>query len=800
MKTVLIFILTLLTATVTAQQSLKAHRTGEAPKIDGNLTEAVWIAQLETKTFTQKAPNAGQPSLRATEIAVLYDDNYLYVGAVLHTNDTDEIRRLLTARDDVGNADYFGVQIDPFGQTREGYDFTVTAAGVQFDSKISGNTGADENFNVIWESEVTVYDTHWDIEIRIPWNSIRFPKEDLSDFTINFQRFSGALNEESFWSPIDPTIDGYLNQFGSLVGIEPVNPPLNLSFVPFVSAVHETDSDGATETTLNPGLDVKYVIDNAYTLDVSVIPDFSQARSDDQVFNLSPFEVQFAEQRPFFIEGTELFDKGGYLFTRRIGGRPINANAFTLSYNEMVVTNPTSSNIINLVKFTGKSQNGLSIGVLNGVTAFAKAEIKNTSTDEVREVITNPLTNYNALVIDKQLKNNSSVTLINNSVLRSGSAYDSNFSALLYEWFNAKRTYRASFKKAVSQQYGLDGDNVFGHEYNAYVSKVSGAWTGGVSWNLKDEDFDNNDFGFLQRNNSMVFRGNVNYRNTAPKKWFQQYQLDLDHQQRFYYSLMERERSQYRFSSFATTKGNQNLFVTLSYVSKRQDFFEARVQDRVFNRPALSEIVLEYQTNRNKNLSWAGYFVAVDYKNHNIQTEQYVMGYGLRARLGQHFFAEFEQDYTDNPNDIGYITNQEDQIIIGQRSINQLTNAIQLNYAVNAKINMNLRLRHYWIKVDYKNQYTLQQDGDLTVNNLSIDPDSFDSTFNAFNLDFVARWQFAPASELSLGYRVGKTAFADNVNGDYLDGIHTLSDATGLETLSLRMRWFLDFSRLKKRS
>ena len=798
MKSIITLILSLVVCIATAQKTIQAHHISQSVKIDGDLSESLWTEHLETGHFIQSAPDAGKPSKQETQVAVLYDDNFLYIGAVLKVTSKTEVRNLLTERDDVGNADFFGIQLDPFGQTREGFDFTVTAAGVQLDSKIIANGNGDENFNVVWESEVQLYDNRWEVEVKIPWNSIRFPKEDLSDFTINFQRFSGAHNEESFWSAIDPNVDGFLNQFGKLTGITTINPPLNLSFVPFLSTVYETNADGASDTSLNPGLDVKYVIANAYTLDVSVIPDFSQARSDDQVLNLSPFEVQFAEQRPFFIEGTELFDKGGYLFTRRIGGQPINASSINLAEDETIIRKPTTSNILNLVKFTGKSQGGFSVGLLNGVSAFAKAEILNNTTGETREETTNPLTNYNALVLDQQLKNNSSITFINNAVLRSGSDYDSNFSALLYEWFNAKRTYRATFTKAVSQQYGLGGENVFGHEYNAYVSKVSGAWTGGVSWNLKDDDFDNNDFGFLRRNNSMVARANINYRNTSPKKWFQQYRIDFDHQQQFYYSLMERERAQYRLSSFATTKANQNLFVTLSYVTPRQDFFEARETDRVLNRPALSELVLEYQSNRNKNVSWSGYFVAVDYHNDAIQTEQYVMGHGLRSRLGQHLFVELEQDYSRNPNDLGFVTREAENIIIGERSINQLTNSIQLNYAVDAKINMNLRLRHYWIKVDYENQYSLQQNGDLASNTLELDPNSFDSTFNAFNLDLVARWQFAPASELSLGYRVGKTAFTNDVQGDYLNGLSSLNDAIGTETLSLRVRWFLDFNGLKR--
>ncbi len=799
MKSIITIILCLIVYVVSAQKTIQAHRITETIKVDGKLSEALWKTHLKAGHFIQTSPSTGDQSQRETQTAVFYDDNYLYVGALLKVVSSSEIRDLLTERDDPGNADFFGVQLDPFGKTREGFDFTVTAAGVQLDAKVLASGNSDQNFNVVWESNVHIFENRWEVEFKIPWNSIRFPKEDLSDFTINFQRFSGAINEESFWSPIDPNVDGFLNQFGELTGITNINPTLNLSFVPFVSTVYETNSDGDTNTSLNPGLDVKYVIDNAYTLDLSVIPDFSQARSDDQVLNLSPFEVQFAEQRPFFIEGTELFDKGGYLFTRRIGGQPINSDNLNLSTDESVIQNPITSNVVSLAKFTGKSQGGFSIGVLNGVTAQAEAKILNNTTGEKRDITTNPLTNYNAIVLDQQLKNNSSVTFINNSVVRSGSTYDSNFSALIYEHFNAKRSYRGYFKKAISQQYGLGRDDIFGHEYNAYVSKVSGAWTGGVSWNLKDEKFDNNDFGFLKRTNSMVARANINYRNNTPKKWFQQYQFDFDYQQQYYYSLMERERSQYRFSSFATTKENQNLFLTFSYVSKRQDFFEARVTDRVFNRPSLTEAVIEYQTNRNKNLSWAGYFVAVNYLNDAIQTEQYVMGYGIRIRLGQHFFAEFEQDYSHNPNDLGYVTNESDTIIIGERNIHQLTNAIQLNYAVNAKINMNLRLRHYWIKVDYDNQYSLQENGNLAENTLGINHNDFDSTFNAFNLDFVAKWQFAPASELSLGYRVGKTAFSNTVTGNYLDGLHRVNDAVGPETLSLRVRWFLDFNGLNKR-
>ena len=428
----------LFSVTLYAQRSIQIHKISSPITIDGIADETDWKQYVEVGNFTQTQPDNGKPSVRKTEIAVLYDESYLYVLGIMHVESKDEINKQLSARDDTGNADIFAVQIDPFGETREGYDFTITAANVQTDIKLSQND-AYTNFNVVWDSAVKLYDDKWIAELKIPFNSIRFPKEAMDNFKINFQRVATKLNEESYWSPIKPEVDGYLNQFGSLNGLPKITPPLNLSLLPFVSVVNEKSPDGTSKTSFNGGLDLKYVHDNSYTLDVSLIPDFSQALSDNQIFNLSPFEVRFNENRQFFIEGTEIFDKGNYLYTRRIGGVPINKDNISLNENEEIVTNPIASNIINLVKVTGKSSKGFSIGVLNGITNKSEATIQNTETNEFRNVQTNPFTNYNALVLDQTLKNNSSITFLNNSVWRSGKDYDSNLSALLFRGYTKKQ-------------------------------------------------------------------------------------------------------------------------------------------------------------------------------------------------------------------------------------------------------------------------------------------------------------------------------------------------------------------------
>ena len=643
-------------------------------------------------------------------------------------------------------------------------------------------------------------DDKWIVEIKIPFNSIRFPKDDMSNFKLNFQRFCSKLNETSFWNPIKPEVDGFLNQFGQLEGLKTINPPLNLSFYPFISLVNEKSPTGENKTTFNGGLDLKYVHKNAYTLDVSLIPDFSQAQSDDQIFNLSPFEVQFNENRQFFVEGTEIFDKSGYLYTRRIGGRPININNVTVSADEEIIDNPISSNILNLIKFTGKSSNGLSIGILNGITAKSEAEIANSTTGEVRKVTTNPFTNYNAIVLDKALKNNSSLTFVNNSVLRSGSAYDANLTALQYKWYNKDRTYSFRLKKGVSQKYFSDADNEFGYEYFAYLGKVSGKWTGGVSAKLVDDTFDTNDFGFLPRNNQLRFIGDVRYTENKPKKLFSNYQFFANHSQYYYHSLMEKEQRDYRVGTNATFKKNQHtIFADFTYYEKGQNFYEPRVKDRHFNKPAQTQAFFEYQTNRNKNLSFAGYTVFVNYYNSKIYTNEFIAGYGIRARIGQHLFAYFSQKYEDLDSNAGFITFENDDIIFGQRSIKELVNGLTLNYSVNSKLNINARLRHYWIQVDYNKQFSLQDNGDLVENSYDINPNDFDDNFNQFNIDFLAKWQFAPASEISLGYKLGSTFFNNNIRSSYFDNLGNTLKESSSNTVSLKMTYFLDFNSLKKR-
>jgi len=272
------------------------------------------------------------------------------------------------------------------------------------------------------------------------FSAIRFGKKEIQDWGFNITRRRRKTEQQNTWNPIDPNVNGFLTQEGIWQGISHIKPPLRLQFSPYFSVYanhfpYNTPGEKNWTSQVNGGLDVKYGINQAFTLDATLIPDFGQVQSDNQVLNLSPFEVKYNEYRNFFTEGTELFSKGNLFYSRRIGGTPLHEyDVYNhLDTAEKILENPAESKLINATKISGRTQGGLGIGFLNALTKPQYATIENVNTKQVRRELTDPLTNYNVLVLDQTLKNNSSVSFINTSVWRSGKDYDADVSAALFE-------------------------------------------------------------------------------------------------------------------------------------------------------------------------------------------------------------------------------------------------------------------------------------------------------------------------------------------------------------------------------
>jgi hypothetical protein len=294
----------------------------------------------------------------------------------------------------------------------------------------------------------------------IPFSAIRFGKKEVQNWGLNITRRRRKTEEQFTWNPINPTVSGFLTQEGIWTGISDIKPPLRLQFSPYFStyANHfptKLPGEKSWTSSVNGGMDVKYGISQAITLDMTLIPDFGQVQSDNQVLNLTPFEVKFNENRSFFTEGTELFGKGNLFYSWRVGGIPIKYYALQneVKPNEHVIKNPSETKLINATKLSGRMQNGLGIGFFNAITAPQHAVVEDDFKTR-RKIQTNPLTNYNIIVLNQSLKNNSSVSLVNTNVWRNGKDYDANVTAALFDFNDKKNTWNTGGKLASSNLAG----------------------------------------------------------------------------------------------------------------------------------------------------------------------------------------------------------------------------------------------------------------------------------------------------------------------------------------------------------
>jgi Domain of unknown function (DUF5916)/Carbohydrate family 9 binding domain-like len=536
-----VFLLLLLAGLKSYSQniSIEAVRISQAPKIDGSLDDAAWINAPVATNFIQNSPNVGQPANQKTEVKIVYDNNAIYIGAYLY-DDPAAIRKQFTARDDEGqkDVDYFSVFFDTYHDRQNGFQFLVTSANVQSDAKLDPNgqtqfgSYGDKTWEAVWNSQVSIKSDGWVVEMRIPYLSLRFPKADVQNWGLQFLRFVRRNNETSFWKEVKPEINGFINQFGDFNNLKDLTPPLRLSFSPYVSTgIRSSPEDnGFNKTWLrNGGMDIKYGVNESFTLDATLIPDFGQVVSDNVINNLTPYEQRFTENRPFFTEGTELFNKAGLFYSRRIGRIPtryFSVRAMGSDPNIEIERNPTVTQLINAVKFSGRNEKRLGIGVFNAVGAPMYALVRDKTTGLKARIETEPLTNYNILVFDQALKGRSYVTFTNTNVIRNGDARDANVSALDFALYNKKGSHmfqgKARYSKIWSPANPYDGFNT-----TVGYSKVGGKWRYAFTNNIESDQYDPNDLGFLTAANKINSTASLSYNQFTPTKNFISYNYGI---------------------------------------------------------------------------------------------------------------------------------------------------------------------------------------------------------------------------------------------------------------------------------
>jgi hypothetical protein len=822
-KIILVFIIsniTLIGFTQSSPRQLKAQKLSGSVKIDGILDEDAWKKATPATGFVEWRPNFGavESVETRTEVYILYDNTSIYVGGYCHEISSDSVSRELAGRDKVGVNDYVGVIFDTYYDKINGFGFYVTPLGEQFDTKYSNTAGEDESWSAVWHSEAKIVPDGWTFEMRIPYSALRFVSKENQTWGINITRNRRKAGRQFMWNPVDPKIGGFLNQNGEWTGIEKIEAPVRLSFSPYLSAnlnhyPYKTTGRKNISSSVSGGMDVKYGINDAFTLDMTLIPDFGQVQSDNQVLNLTPFEVKYNENRPFFTEGTELFSKGNLFYSRRVGGMPVNFYKVysQLEPGEEVIKNPLESKLINATKVSGRTKKGFGLGVFNALTKPMYATVENKSTGEKREIQTNPLTNYNILVIDQTLKNNSSVSFINTSTWRKGSDYDANVSAALFDFNNKNNSYNLNGKIALSQLF-YPGKNITGYSHNLGFGKTGGNWNFQLGQEVADEKYNINDMGLLFNNNYIDHYLWTAYRWLKPKSWYNRIQINYN---AYYSSLFKNVPSQKINSKFQTFSTNVNANIQFKnlwwagfyfgYVPEGNDFYEPRTQGYSFRTPSRIQINPWVETNyTRKYYVSARYFVGIrslfNSPSHQVNLFQ-------RYRFSDKFSLSHSIYYNPTVNDAGFYTKYFENdangnpilqdIIFSRRDRKTIENVVSFKYNFNNKSGITFRTRHYWSKVEQKQLYDLQDDGTLTPtihNNLAL----HHRNVNIFNIDAVYTWQFAPGSFINIVWKDEGFKSDSEIQHTYFKNFERTIRAPQNNNLSIKIIYYLDYLNFKK--
>jgi len=808
------FIVTCLSInSVFSQYQIQAEKLIEPIVLDGKLNESIWKKAKLVRDFTQMKPRPGNPSAKKTTVQIAYDDQAIYFGAVCYDH-PDSISKVLSLRDDFApTLDIFSIFLDTYNDNQNGFYFGVTSRGVQVDAKIAANDYNDQ-LNLVWNSVIHITDSAWVVEIRIPYSAFRFPKKEVQNWGVNFSRQISRLREESTWAPVNPDLENFLLESGDITNLKGIKPPVRLALMPYLSAyldrIPQDGEDPLWTRSMNGGMDIKYGLNEAFTLDVTLVPDFGQVVFDQKVLNLSPFEVQFNENRQFFTEGTELFNKAGLFYSRRIGIQaPYSISNAQVGQNEYLVEEPLPSQLYNASKISGRMKNGLGIGFFNAITAEQEGLVLDTITDLTRSVTVSPLTNYNVFVLDQNLKNNSSITFTNTNVWRAGDFYDANVSGLNFVLNSKDNNYYVNGSGAISSKKYSNSLNL-GHRLNFNIGKQRGKWVYGISVLQESNTYDPNDLGFLYNNNNQTLEIAGGYRVFKPK-W--------DYLNRFVVGASLSVEGLYMPKNYTGTYLDGKITLVsknfnaggLRYdgsLAESFDYFEPRQWGSFFIRPTWHYTSLWVSSNYQKKFAIDAGVGYVHVGRPNWWEWDY--RFNPRWRITDNISAIYSWDQEFQWNSQGFAVQfgQPIQsisgILFGQRNRVNTIQSMSLDYILTNRMGVTFRLRHYRSAIKYTAFYELTDNGRLSdlVSFDGKDSDgnsAYDINYNAFTIDMQFRWVFLPGSELNVVWKNSIFTADKAIQELYWMNLKNTLDNGPVNSFSLKLIYWLDYAAIAKK-
>jgi len=541
------------------------------PVIDGKLDDECWKQGNWAGDYHQFIPNEGAKPTYPTEMNLQYDDKNIYIAFRAFDPEPGKVHRYAGLRDEIVG-DMVGVNFDSYRDYRTGFEFTITAWGQKVDLVLFNPSDWDFNWNAVWKGKVGLEDSAWVAEMEIPLNQLRYSKEDEQVWGMHTWRWIDRYQEESNWERQSKIGPGMLYNYGEFKGIRGLKKSHRLEIMPFVlgdlKTIEEVPGDPYTKNGRiwggNLGLDAKIGVSSNFTVDLTVNPDFGQVESDPSVMNLTAFETFYEEKRPFFLEGLTIFDyKFGQeklFYSRRIGHQPsLGINPGPGHY----VKSPDKTTIMSAAKFSGTTSKGLSVGLIQSVTANEFARITGPEGDETKQLV-EPLTNYLVARIQKGYKAGNTMIggmftstnrFIENNELEflSNNAYTGGID-LLHHWNNKEFFVDAKFvgsyvdgsqesirllQESSARYYQRPGADYLNYDIlktslsglggNIKVGKGSGGhWRYSTALSFLTPGLELNDMGYLRTADEIENTNEISYLITKPVSIFRAFYFGFE--------------------------------------------------------------------------------------------------------------------------------------------------------------------------------------------------------------------------------------------------------------------------------
>mgnify|MGYP000364060098 CR=1 FL=1 len=807
-----------------------------APKLDGVFDEVVWNEVEWTSDYVENQPDNGTPPTEQTRFKIVYDDKNLYIAVHCLDAEPDKIERRLSRRDGL-EGDWVEFNIDSYNDDRTGFSFTITAAGVKGDEFISNNgNNWDGSWNPIWYAKTLIGLNGWTAELRIPLSQLRFGNEEEQIWGLQSTRRYFRNEERSLWQPVLPNAPGWVSEFGELRGLIGLKPQKQLEIQPYVLGQIDTfeEEEGnpfrdGTDMSGTVGIDAKIGITNDLTLDLTINPDFGQVDADPGAIALDGFEIFFEERRPFFVENKNIFDSrvgGGQdnlFFTRRIGRSPQGSVG---DDNVEFADQPNNSTILGAAKFSGKTKNGWSLGVLESVTAKEFAKTRDVNNEKGKTVV-EPLTNYFVGRAQKDFNDRNSyiggvftsthrrmdpnVSFLHSHAYSGGLDFRHNWRERKYYILGKavlssvrgsaeaiERTQTSLthlFQREDAGHVGVDSTrtSLIGTGGSFEIGKGGGGnWRYNAGGNYKSPELELNDLGFLRQADLIQQYANLRRLFNKPTSWYRRMNFGLN-----------------QFTSYDFDGNFNRLQIevngNINYKNNWWSAFGGAHKPRIYTNTVLrggprwrwSQENFWYLfsgTDQRKKLSMTLGYVNSRTKQENFGLDRYEVRF--RYQPLNALSISLETEYETNPNKTQYVTQQDfdgmNRYITSEIDFETLSATLRINYTINPNLTIQYYGQPFIAKGSYSNfnyvndptaksldervrlyendqisfqddVYSVDEDKDGTTD-YSFDKPDF--SFAQYRSNLVVRWEYIPGSEVFFVWSQG-------INGDEGDASDT---------------------------